>query len=68
MVPPPQSCTFFNTPYLWNRSIQNETDFTKMFLQFWEQRLGAIYAAVNFAHSVVGVSAAYVVNHYYYGN
>jgi len=25
----PKSCTFFNTPYLWNRSRQNETDFTK---------------------------------------
>jgi len=29
----PKSCMFFNTPYLWNRLRQNETDFTKMFLQ-----------------------------------
>jgi len=28
------SCTFFHTPYLWNRSRQNEIDFTKMFVKF----------------------------------
>jgi len=27
----PKSCTFFNTPYLWNRSRQTETDGT-----FWQ--------------------------------
>jgi len=30
----PKSWTFFNTPYLWNHSRKNETDFTKMFPGF----------------------------------
>jgi len=35
----PKSCTFFNTPYLWNHAKQNETDFTNMFLEFLEIKM-----------------------------
>jgi len=31
-----QKVYIFNTPYFWNRSRLSKTEFTKMFLEFWE--------------------------------
>jgi len=38
-----KSCTFFNTPYLWNRSRKNKMDFTKLFPEFLEIKIVAIF-------------------------